>query len=289
MIATEDAEQLASRIAVLRVEHDQRSEIEARRRSRDFFRRTGEKIPSGLSVDGDVDILIDAHREYWLRSAEHFAKAIDPLGLGAGDVHALPTSVLGLPDHGSGYFIPGLFGTVREHLRTTARPGPVVWLNIRGHARHATADAIETASEIELREVVRASLAATMSHEIAHAVDAEVAGRSAPPGVSIDVLRLVAAAPKDPGQQQARHGSAWARAFAILTERASRFRHGDFFRRVFDHDIRASLGVAGDDLSDSLGAELGLDEPVADILRRRPPASFLRLVEASLSSRRPSR
>ena len=286
-----DDQELAAAIAAARARDRDVDELEARRRSRAAIRRWSTRIPAGLSAENDVPLLIDRHREYWLRSAADFVRGLDPCGLGAGSLHAIDAGELGVEsEQVIGFVFPGLFHAARSLLPRSAAPGPTVAVNVRELVRDVLAQDDEL-DERSVRESVRITASAVVIHEVAHAVDQELAGDTvdAVSAANLERIPLAAvrqvvserAAVPDTRPRSSSHGPRWLRLAGHLTYRASRRPHSDYLVDLFVSTARGALGDRGADVLDALVPELVAagDEPIRDIVLRDPPASFARLID----------
>lgn len=279
-----DAEVLALRLAVARAQQPD-DELEGRRRSREAFRRWGEKIPPKLSESRDLSLLVDRHVDYWLRSAECLVRSLDPVGLGARDFHVVDFSTLGIVSPAlAGFTLPGgsFFRAVRPKLKRTAAEGPVVAVNVQTEAARHTRHGLATQPEKTLRENVRVGLCGTVLHEAAHVVAFEAAGLEIPEGASLEDVRLVMSTPVSQDSRVATHGADWVRSFAHFVFRGRSIPSSDFWSRVFCFDVAQHYGENAIDFLDALSPELNStssEERLVDVLRRPAPTPFLRLVD----------
>jgi len=280
-----DFEALAVTVAVARAQQQETDELEGRRRSRAAFRRWKERLPVALSEDGDVDILVARHRDYWLRSAEGFVRGLDPEGLGLGSVYAVDFETVGIKsDRFSGFALPvDAFDIFREVLPRGARPGPVVAVNVKTETRCHSRNILETASDLLLRATVRVGITGTVLHEVAHVVDFIARGQSLPLASNLDHVRQgIAALTKS---DNATHGDTWVRAFGHLVFRASVRPPVDFWSRLFAFDVEQHYEGPGEEILDALVPELLATSsvaPLVDVVRSPAHPSFVQF----LASRR---
>ena len=281
-------EALSVRLASLQMDQEQ-DQIGGRRRSRAAFRRWGERIPDELAADRDLEVLVDRHRDYWLRCAAGFVRYVDSTGLGSGDFHVVDTSSLGIAADGlAGFTMPdGFFDIVRDILPASARPGPVVAINVRGQAKVHSRKILNTANEPTIRESVLAGITATAIHEAAHAVDFQSLGLRLPEGATIEHLRLAVRPSFGPARSE-RHGANWVRAFAHLVFRSSVYPPYDYWSEVFRFDVADHYPGDAVDFLDALATEFistSSAEPLVDVLARPAPAAFQKLAQARGASR----
>lgn len=253
-----DFEALAVTVAVARAQQQETDELEGRRRSRAAFRRWKERLPVALSEDGDVDILVARHRDYWLRSAACFVQSIDPSGFGATGFHVLDFADFGLDsDTLAGFALPeGAFDIFRELLPRSARPGPVVAVNVRTQARHHARRILETASESSLRETIRVGITGTVLHEAAHVVDFAIRGAEIPDGLTVADFREAYSSPASVQARRLNHGETWVRAFGHLTFRSSVRPPADYWSQLFAFDVEEHYDGPGEEILDALVPEL---------------------------------
>lgn len=279
-----DIEALAVQVAVARAQQ-QTGELEGRRRSRAAFRRWKERLPVELQEDGDVELLVDRHKTYWLRSAASFVQSVDPSGFGAQGFHVLDFADVGIgSDTLAGLALPEpAFDIFRELLPRTARPGPVVAVNVRTQARHHSRHILETASELALRETIRVGITGTVLHEAAHVVDFAVRGVTIPDGVTVADFRDIYSTPATVEARRLNHGDSWVRAFGHLVFRAASRPPADYWSRLFSFDVSEHYDGPGGEILDALVPELvsaSTVSPVVDAVRSSTPASFGRLLAA---------
>lgn len=238
-----------------------------------------------LREEGDVELLVDRHRQYWLRSAASFCRSIDPAGLGASDIHVVDFQDIGLAsDTLAGFALPdGAFDTFRHLLPRTARPGPVVAVNVQTQARQHTRRIIDTASELTLRETVRVGITGTTLHEVAHALDFAVRGVSFPDTLSVDDVRTMYSSPATREARTLNHGETWVRAFGHLAFRSTARPPGDYWSKLFAFDVQEHYQGAGEDILDALVPELvstASSSAIVDAVRVPSQKSFGRLLAA---------
>lgn len=282
-----ELERLAVLVASKRRQMDRRSELEARRVSREAIRRSGERVPPGLSENGDLELLRATHANYWLRSSECLAKSLDPLGIGTSGIHVVSFDQVKISAPTlSGFHIPGesIFRAVRHHLPRTARPAPVVFLNVENAVRHHARPLIDKATESSIRESVRVALAAVTVHEVAHVAADAIVGLAAPDDVDESILRVSAGLPQSSDAKRERHDDRWIRAILHLGIRASRIFPSDYtdppnyIAETLTGDVEFVFPGFAADLVDALSVELiatAVDEPLREILSRPAPPSFV--------------
>lgn len=276
-----ELERLAVLVASKRREMDRRSELDARRLSREAIRRSGDRVPCGLSEDGDLELLQATYSSYWLRSSECLAKSLDPLGIGTSGLHVVSFDQIKLSAPTlSGFHIPGesIFRAVRHHLPRTATPAPVVFLNVGNAVRHHATPLLATAPEGDIRESVRVALGAITAHEMCHVASDAVIGLAAPDDVDESILRVSASLPQSASDKRERHDERWVRALAHVGLRAARIRHGHYITETLTGDLDFVFPGFAADLVDALSVELiatDRDEPLRDILSRPAPSSFV--------------
>lgn len=282
-----ELERLAVLVASKRREMDRRSELDARRLSRESIIRSGDRVPPGLSEDGDLDLLRATYASYWIRSSECLAKSLDPLGIGISGLHVVSFDQIKLSAPTlSGFHIPGesIFRAVRHHLPTTARPAPVVFLNVENAVRHHARPLLKTASEGDIRESVRVALGAVTVHEVAHVASDAVVGLAAPDQIDESILRVSAGLTQSADRKRERHDDRWIRALLHLAIRASRMFPADYtdppnyITETLTGDLDFVFPGFAADLVDALSVELiatDRDEPLRDILSRPAPSSFV--------------
>jgi len=274
------AEALAVRVALLAA--SQADELVGRRNSRAAFRRWHERLPADLAPAGDVAILLERHRQTWLRGAESFAASIDP-GLAACGVAVSDYSDLGITSPaGSAFVFPaGLADVVRHRLPAGSTARHVVAIDLRAHAETVT-DYVDELDEDALVDAVQFSVDATVGHEVAHLAVNDHRGQRIPDGVTYRDFLTAAAAPTVPRPDQ--HDAEWIRLFAHATHRADELRPASIWWRVFREDVRPTCPRSGE-LLEALADELvDTTTPLADILRRPPPAAFTDLFDDPAAS-----
>lgn len=271
-LQTRDVEALAVKIAVLRSQQKQTSELEARRLSRSAFQKWGERIPMALNATRDIELLVERHRDYWLKSASGFVRTLDPAGLGDNDFHVLDFSSLGIvSDRFAGVAFPeGSFGAFAGLLPRTAQSGPVVAVNLISQARSHVSQLLDVQSEETIREVVRVAVTATAIHEAAHVVDNSASGVLLPASTGLEEIRLALQRPSKPKNVSASHREGWVRAFAHLVYRATSRPPCDYWSKVFSFDVGQHYSGDSSELIDVLVPELSAtsdDSPIVDTVR----------------------
>lgn len=313
--ATLDDESFALRVAQLAAEHAARSEEEGmmrsaaairswgervppalkpdgRRRSRAAFQRWGEKLSKSLSPDADVEILVRRHGPYWLRSAAHFVRCLDPRGLGSAPFYAVDVSALGVESTELlGTTNQYLFDIVRASLPRTASPGPTVAINLREIVSDTirrgvvsdTGDRVTSdhLDEDELRESIRAVVVAVGIHEAGHVLQrGDTPDEPCPIDPKIVIPRIAdrLRAPTSATDTRAAHPESWVRAAAHLTARAARVPPATYWGEFLVSTLR-SMYPQPDKLVDALSLETAgrTDEPIVEILKSPAPEGFRRL------------
>ena len=270
------AEALAVRVAMLAAA--QADDLVGRRSSRAAFRRWGEKLPADLAPAGDVAILLERHRDTWLRGAESFARDIDP-GLRVGGVAVADYEQLGIVSPaGCAFVFPaGIADVVRDRLPAGAAPRHLIAINLVAHAETVAAR-VDEDDEDTLAAAVQFSVDATIAHEVPHLAVNDHRGRRIPADVTYDEFRVAAAAPITPRPDS--HDADWVRVFAHATHRGDQLRPARIWWNVFRDDVWPTCPRPGE-LLEALADELAdTAAPLTAILRRPAPTAFTNLFDA---------
>jgi hypothetical protein len=236
-----------------------------------------------LHEDGDIELLVGRHRDYWLRSAEGFVLGLDPQGLGRSSVNVVDFAALKLEsDVFAGFALPlDAFDVFRSVLPRGARPGPVVVVNVKTETRTHTRHIFDTASDLVLRATVRVGITGTVLHEIAHTLDFATRGDTLPPAADIDLVRR--GFDTLTKSDHLNHGDTWVRAFGHLVFRASVRPPVDFWSRLFTFDVEQHYDGPGEEILDALVPELvatSSSAPLMDVLRSPAQESFVQLLRS---------
>lgn len=235
------------------------------------------------------DDFLARHRTTWLRDAEATLTILDWRAYAGGrTLHVLDARAIGGPPRGYLGF------TVSAHLHELAREllpayrstnaAAAVAVNVDALLDGFRSLAITDAVETELTGMARAMITAVAGHELAHVVDAQVAGETLAPTATLrNILDSLSdgrafASP----HQTTSHGPQWVRAFAHLVTRAGRLPHHDRWMAGFERDVRHVLPHAPGEYLDALHPELArftVDDPLVDVLRTPAPAGFITLFD----------
>lgn len=287
--ADADADALVARIAQLRHEHANRSEMEGIMRSRAALRSWGEPVPAALAAC-TRDELVAANRHKWLRDAEATVCTLDYNAFAAGTFHVIDGRDIGMQPRGSlGISIGAhLHDLARDYLPRSARcPVAAVAVNVEAVARATVDPAFRDVATASQR--VRAAVACIAAHEYAHHVVALLDGDALPPTASIEgtVGQLNTRGPDKPANDRA-HGAAWVRGYAHLVHRAAFLPHRSVWLARFSDDVRAATAVDPDAVLDALRpdfARFAPDDLLADLLRTPAPPAFLTLFDDGTAAR----
>ncbi len=226
-------------------------------------------------TDSDFDELVAKHRSGWLADAAAICRSIDWHSTGdAETIHVLDAAAL--PPEASASAIAwtaaGSDRVLREHLRDR-RAGPVLVIDAGAVVRSRLTPAKLTADEAHV--LGRLEVAQVALHELGHARVAVVSGRRVPESTTLARLVDAAAQPASDEHWRRSHGRDWCRAYVNLSARAARslWPRG-WWLDACRHDLRFHGHGNADELVEALQSELGSDEPLADVLRRDPPAAF---------------
>lgn len=229
-------------------------------------------------TDADFDELVAGHRADWLADAGSLCRSIDWHGVGNEEtIHVLDASTLppAANETALAWTAAGSDRVLRPYLRDRRR-GPVLVLD----AGSIVGERL-TPATLEKHEAIvlgRLEVASVAIHELGHARLQAARGSSLPAGTTVDLLAAAAGHPKSDQHQRRSHGRDWCRAYLHLSDRAARsiWPRG-WWLETCQHDLRLHGHGHADELLATLQPELGTDEPLADILRRDPPAAFTAL------------
>lgn len=229
-------------------------------------------------TDADFDELVAEHRGGWIADAASLCRSIDWHSVGDRQtIHVLDAS--SLPPQASQTSLAWTAGgsdrVLRPYLRDR-RDGPVLVLDAAAIVRERLTPA--TLAEYEAIRLGRLEVSQVAIHELGHARLAATRGSTLPATTTLSLLVAAAGSTRTDDQWRRSHGRDWCRSYLHLADRAARscWPH-DWWLAATKHDLRLHGHGNADELVDALDAELGTDEPLADILRRDPPAAFTAL------------
>ena len=226
-------------------------------------------------TDADFDNLVADNRAGWLNVAAAVCRTLDWHSVSDHEtIHVLDAAALPPPtsDHALAWTAGGSDRVLRPCLRDR-RAGPVIVLNVSGIVRSRLTPARLTADEAHV--LCRLELAQVALHELGHARVAACRGCRLPESATLALLVEAAALPTSDVHWRQSHGRDWCRSYLHLSDRAARslWPRG-WWLDVCRHDLRLHGHADPAKLLATLQPELGSDEPLADILRRDPPADF---------------
>lgn len=243
------------------------------------------------SLDHELDELIAANREAWLREAEATLVELDPHGFAAGTLHVLDFTELGAPAEGYLGFTAGaqLHELIADRLPRHA--AAAVAVNVDRIAR--TRSAVDASAERgAMPGTIRAAVAAIAAHELAHVLDALAAGDRLPPGTTL--ASIVGSLTTGRAAAEARgstmHSPGWLRAYLHLLTRASSRHDADAWLSGFVRDVHAVMPHSASAYFDALRPELircRRDARLVEILREPAPPDFLSLFDRTSPKRKP--
>lgn len=226
-------------------------------------------------TDDHSNELVEKHRAAWLADAGSLVRSLDWHSVSdSTTIHVLDAATLP-PDASKaaiGWTLAGSDAVLRP-LLADRRRGPVLVLDVAGIVRERLSP--ETLNADEAYVLGRLEVAQVAIHEHGHAALAATRDSSLPAGTTIALLAAAAGTPKSDEHRRRSHGGGWCRSYVHLSDRAARrlWPRG-WWLDAAKHDLRCHGHVNADELVEALQAELGTDEPLADILRRDPPAAF---------------
>ena len=239
-------------------------------------RRWAEQITQ--TVAGETDDLVERHGRQILANAEALLRQADPVALAGQPLHLVDFDAIGTRSMTVAGFTmaAGVFQVLRPTLPADAEPGPVLAVNVRAELHDATANLPAATSESDIVGNATWYVGGTVLHEYAHVVTEQAAGRRIECPIALhhpDRVRAIARVLEQTqceAEQAPHHPVEWVRAFYHLAHRA-----GVVERFVEDvgryyHDAEA---IAASLRLEALIASSR--EPIADIIRRHPPAKFL--------------
>jgi hypothetical protein len=239
--------------------------------------------PPPAAPAASIDDVIEAHRTAWLRDAEAALTVLDWQAFSDGrTLHVLDFAEIGAPDgRYLGFTIAAELHVLAADFiprRPYRTPAAAVAVNVNRIARNVSAD------PDTLVDSIRAAVAATAAHELAHAVAAQAAGHRAPEGTTLEnqIRCLADGRASEPAHRSRSHGPAWLRAFAHLTTRAARFPNYRIWLATFIRDVENVRPHPAQAYVDALDAELArntFDDRLVEILRQPAPPAFLKLFE----------
>jgi hypothetical protein len=241
------------------------------------------------NVDHDLDELVEAHRETWLREAEATVSALDPRAYSTGgSLHVLDFRALGAPEKGYlGFTADAELHEIAADF-ITPRPDavPVAAVAVNVHAIASTMPE-EAAGQVE---AIGAAVAAVAAHELAHVVDAQATGRRLSSGATLEqvVRSLTDGRAADPARRSASHSAGWIRAYLHLVIRAAGLPHRDQWLRALVRDVAAAMPLPAETYLDALQGELlrhRRSDRLVEILRTPAPAGFLSLFDSRDAAR----
>lgn len=229
-------------------------------------------------TDADFDKLVADHRDGWIADAGSLCRSLDWHSVSdERTIHVL--DAIALPPKASEAAIAWTLAGSDEVLRpllTDRRRGPVLVLDVRGIVRERLTP--ETLNADEAYVLGRLEVAQVAIHELGHATLAATRNSTLPAGVTIALLAAAAGLPKSDDHQRKSHGRDWCRSYLHLSHRAAnRLWPRGWWLDAAKHDLRLHGHGNADEIVAALKPELGSDEPLADILRRDPPAAFTAL------------
>lgn len=229
-------------------------------------------------TDSDFDKLVEKHRSGWIADAASLCRLIDWHAVSSSEtIHVLDAAAL--PPEASttalAWTAAGSDRVLRPLLRDRRR-GVVLVLDagaiVRSRLHVATLD------EREAVTAGRLNVCQVAIHELAHGRLAAAAGETMPASATLSLLVAAAGSATSDARWRQSHGRDWARSYVHASDRAARsvWPHGWWLDAAM-HDLKLHGHGNADELVESLQSELGTDEPLADILRRDPPAAFTAL------------
>ena len=233
-------------------------------------------------TDADFDNLVADNRAGWLTDAAAICRSLDWHSVSDREtIHVLDAAALPPPasDHALAWTAAGSDRVLRPSLRDR-RAGPVLVLDVSGIVRSRLTPTTLTADEAHV--LCRLEVAQVALHELGHARVAACRGCRLPESATLALLVEAAALPASDAHWRQTHGRDWCRSYLHLSDRAARslWPRG-WWLDVCRHDLRLHGHADPDKLLATLQPELGSDEPLADILRRDPPAAFTAMFSPS--------
>lgn len=223
----------------------------------------------------DFDKLVEKYRADWLSLAGSLCRSLDWHSVSdERTIHVLDAAAL--PPKASETALAWTLAGSDEVLRpllADRRRGPVLVLDVAGIVRERLTP--ETLTDDEAYVLGRLEVAQVAIHEHGHAALAATRDSSLPAGATIALLVAAAGSPKSAEHRRKSHGRDWCRSYVHLSDRAARrlWPRG-WWLDAAKHDLRCHGHDNADAILATLQPELGTDEPLADILRRDPPAAF---------------
>lgn len=229
-------------------------------------------------TDADFDELVAEHRAGWLADAGSVCRYIDWHAVTNEEtIHVLDAATLppAASETALAWTVAGSDRVLRPYLRDRRR-GPVLVLDAGSIVRERLNPA--TLEEHEVIVLGRVEVANVAIHELGHAKVQAARTYRVPAATTVDILAAAAGQPKSDEHWRRSHGRDWCRAYLHLSDRTARsiWPRG-WWLETCQHDLRLHGHGHADELLATLQPELGTDEPLADILRRDPPAAFTAL------------
>jgi hypothetical protein len=247
--------------------------IEATRPGR---RRWAEQITQ--TVEDETDDLVARHGRQILAGAEALLRRADPVALAGQPLHLVSFDTIGTRSMTVAGFTmaAGVFDVLRPTLPADAEPGPVLAVNVRAELHDATANLPAATSESDIVGNATWYVGGTVLHEYAHVVTEQAAGRRIECPIALyhpDRVRALAAVleqTQSEAEQAPHHPVEWLRAFYHLAHRAGAVeRFVEDVGRYYRDAEAIAVGLRLEALMTDHR------EPIADIIRRHPPAKFL--------------
>jgi hypothetical protein len=237
-----------------------------------------------LVTDAHFDELVAKHRAGWLADAAALCRSLDWHSISdAATVHVLDAAALppAASETALAWTAAGSEHLLREHLHDR-RSGPVLVIAAGRVVRSRLTPATLTADEAYV--LGRLEVAQVALHELGHARVAATRGRRLPASATLALLVEAARQSTTDEHWRQSHGRDWCRCYVHLSDRAARslWPRG-WWLDACRHDLRLHGHSNAAAIVEALQPELGSDEPLADILRRDPPAAFTDLFHESTS------
>jgi len=238
-------------------------------------------------TDAHFDELVAKHRAGWLADAAALVRSLDWHSISdAATIHVLDAAALppAASETALAWTAAGSDHLLREHLHDR-RAGPVLVIDAGQLVRSRLTPAALNADEAHV--LGRLEVAQVAIHELGHARVAATHGRRLPESATLLSLVAAAAHPATDEHWRQSHGRDWVRSYCHLSSRAARsvWPRG-WWLDACRHDLRLHGHGNAAALVEALRPEFASDEPLADILRRDPPAAFTALFHESTSQAR---
>jgi hypothetical protein len=229
----------------------------------------------------DLGDLVEKNAADWIRSAINFGRGVAWRDFTSDrTIHVVDASRL--PPEASRRVLAwttaeGLEQLLRDAgLVTDARSGPAVVVDLLGVVEHKVA--WRDSTEYQVETLGNVYVRQTLLHELGHALAAEAARKKLMAGVTLPLL--VEAAAVDPCQEieDRHHCRQWARAYLLLSDRASRVTWPHrWWIETAAADVARYLDAGQheiEELASTLRPEIDDDASIVELLRRDPPPAF---------------